>query len=195
MAKTSDDFRILIVDDNKDLRDILQEYLDDQGDLVDGASDGNDALTRYRAVPYDLIITDLNMPGTNGIDLIKQIKEQNDMTEFIIITGYASLDSAVEAVKIGAFDYIVKPFRMEELKVVVKNARDKVILKKVNRDLFRKLKMFYDEIERYKLTAVPESPAAAGGETLPDVPAADTEKMINEIRNLDRLRKGRLLID
>lgn len=195
MAKTSDDFRILIVDDNKDLRDILQEYLDDQGDLVDGASDGNDALARYRAVPYDLIITDLNMPGTNGIDLIKQIKEQNDMTEFIIITGYASLDSAVEAVKIGAFDYIVKPFRMEELKVVVKNARDKVILKKVNRDLFRKLKMFYDEIERYKLTAVPESPTAAGGETLPDVPAADTEKMINEIRNLDRLRKGRLLID
>ncbi len=193
MAKTSDDFRILIVDDNKDLRDILQEYLGDQGDLVDGARDGNDALTRYRATPYDLIITDLNMPGTNGIDLIKQIKEQNDMTEFIIITGYASLDSAVEAVKIGAFDYIVKPFRMEELKVVVKNARDKIILKKVNRDLFRKLKMFYDEIERYKLTAVPEG--SGGNESLPDMPAADTERMINEIRNLDRLRKGRLLID
>ncbi len=66
-----------------------------------------------------------------GIDLIKEIaKEGEGTTEFIIITGYASLDTAIEAVKAGAYDYLVKPFRIEELKVVIKNARDKIELRK-----------------------------------------------------------------
>ena len=132
MNTKEDSFRILIVDDNKELREILGEYLKDEGDPVHGAGNGREALERYVKSPYDLIITDLNMPELTGIDLIKEVNKFNYPTEFIIITGYASLDTAIEAVKIGAFDYIVKPFRMEELKVVVKNARDKIMLKKIN---------------------------------------------------------------
>jgi YesN/AraC family two-component response regulator len=90
------------------------------------------------------------MPGMTGIDLIKEVAKDESTTEFIIITGYASLDTAIEAVKAGAFDYIVKPFRIEELKVVIKNVKDKVMLKKANKQLFDRLKSFYVEVSRYR---------------------------------------------
>jgi DNA-binding NtrC family response regulator len=193
MTRIDESFRILIVDDNKELREILQEFLSDDGDVIDGASHGKEALMRHAGHPYDLIITDLNMPEVTGIELIRAIRQETDMTEFIIITGYASLDSAVEAIKAGAFDYIVKPFRMEELKVVVKNARDKIVLKKINQQLFRKLKILYDEIERYEKSGRPEP---SGREVTPNVEKmSDTERIISEIRDLERLRRGRLLIE
>jgi DNA-binding NtrC family response regulator len=182
-------FRILIVDDNKELREILQEYLRNGEDRIEGASNGREALSKHSATSFDLIITDLNMPEVSGMEMIKQIRRENDRTEFIIITGYASLDSAVEAVKIGAFDYIVKPFRMEELTVVVKNVRDKVSLKKMNGLLFNKLKGLYDEIERYKYRLGSESSGSAV------VSMADTEHILTEIKEIEKLSRGRLLIE
>jgi DNA-binding NtrC family response regulator len=180
-------FRILIVDDNKELREILGEYLKDEGDSVEGANNGKDALARHLKDPYDLIITDLNMPELTGIELIKEIVKRQTGTEFIIITGYASLDTAIEAIKVGAFDYIVKPFRMEELRVVVKNAKDKIMLKKMNAQLFKKLASFYEELEKYKRNETKVEPAVE--------PAGDdTERIINEIIKLEKLRKGRFLI-
>jgi DNA-binding NtrC family response regulator len=173
-------FRILIVDDNRELREILGEYLEGEGDFIDGAGDGREALEKYGANPYDLIITDLNMPEVTGIELIREVAKYESTTEFIIVTGYASLDTAIEAVKIGAFDYIVKPFRMEELKVVVKNARDKIMLKKVNARLFEKLARFYEELARYRQAD------RTGGSAL-----SDTEGILNEVMKLDMLRKGR----
>jgi DNA-binding NtrC family response regulator len=179
-------FRILIVDDNTELREILQEYLKDDGDVVTGASNGKEALEKHGQRRYDLIITDLMMPEITGMELIRAIKSHDDMTEFIIVTGYASLDSAVEAVKVGAYDYLVKPFRMEEMEVVVKNARDKIILKKANKELFRRLERFYDEMERYK-----HNITGSGKGNLLSV----TERIMDEIGNLGNMRKGRLLID
>lgn len=150
MTKRNDPFRVLIVDDNREIRTILEEYLKEEGLLAEGAGDGKEALEKHNQTPFDLIITDLNMPGMTGIELIKEIGKSESTTEFIIITGYASLDTAIEAVKAGAFDYIVKPFRIEELRVVIKNARDKIMLTKTNRQLFDKLKSFYFEISRYR---------------------------------------------
>ncbi|MGD0659526.1 MAG: response regulator [Syntrophorhabdales bacterium] len=150
MTKKNESFRILIVDDNREIRTILEEYLREEGYAAQGAGDGNEALAKHGESPFDLIITDLNMPGMTGMELIKAISKQESTTEFIIITGYASLDSAIEAVKAGAFDYIVKPFRIEELRVVIKNARDKIMLKKANKQLFNKLRSFYFEISRYR---------------------------------------------
>jgi DNA-binding NtrC family response regulator len=89
------------------------------------------------------------MPGMTGIELIKKIKEREDIVEFIIITGYASIDTAVEAVRVGAFDYVVKPFKFDELKIVIKNAKDKVNLKKTNEDLVKKLHDLHREIDTY----------------------------------------------
>ncbi len=150
MTRKNDAFRILIVDDNREIRTILEEYLKEEGYVAEGAGDGENALAKHAEEPYDLIITDLNMPGMTGIELIKEIAKTGGTTEFIIITGYASLDTAIEAVKAGAYDYLVKPFRIEELKVVIKNAKDKITLQKANKQLFDKLKSFYFEISRYR---------------------------------------------
>lgn len=194
MTRNDDNFRILVVDDNRELREILEEYLKGEGDSVEGAMNGKEALEKYRENQYDLIITDLNMPEVSGMELMKTIRQENDITEFVIITGYASMDSAVDAVKIGAFDYIVKPFRMEELKVVVKNVRDKVRLKKLNAQLYETLKNFYSEIERYRRKS---EDTASNKESKEEVfeSISDTEKIVNEIRNFEKLRKGRLFID
>jgi DNA-binding NtrC family response regulator len=150
MTSKDEPFRILIVDDNREIRSILEEYLREEGHFAEGAADGKEALAKYAQTPFDLIVTDLNMPEMTGIELIKEIAKGENTTEFIIITGYASLDSAIEAVKAGAFDYLVKPFRIEELMVVIKNAKDKIALKKANKQLFDKLKGFYFEISRYR---------------------------------------------
>lgn len=196
MHKKGNDFRILVVDDNIELRSIIVEYLGSEGDAVEGASDGKEALDRHGEKPFDLIITDLNMPKVSGIEMMKTIRENNDLTEFVIVTGYASLDSAVDAVKLGAFDYIVKPFRMEELKVAVKNVKDKILLKKANKELFLKLKGIHKEIERYRQTIEPKERSDDPVRASDDQPGADyTEKIVNEIKNLEKLIKGRLLID
>ena len=149
MTKNSEPFRILIVDDDREIRVVLVDYLRHQGYDAQGAQGGKEALKRHNDAPFDLIVTDLAMPGMTGIELIKQLATDGNTTEFIIITGYASLDNAIEAVKAGAFDYILKPFRIEELGVVIKNAQDKIILKKANKHLLDKLKRFYSEISKY----------------------------------------------
>jgi DNA-binding NtrC family response regulator len=194
MTRNDNDFKILVVDDNRELREILEEYLRGEGDSVEGANNGKEALEKYRDNYYDLIITDLNMPELAGMELIKTVQQENEITEFVIITGYASMDSAVEAIKIGAFDYIVKPFRMEELMVVVKNVREKIRLKKLNIQLYDTLKSFYDEIERYRKNsesdAVNEEPKDAVLESI-----SDTERIVKEIKNFEKLKRGRLLID
>ncbi|HBA54318.1 response regulator [Syntrophorhabdus aromaticivorans] len=189
MTKHDETFRILVVDDNKELREILEEYLRVEGNVTDGAANGREALAKHGENPYDLIVTDLNMPEVTGMELIRSIKRDNDDTEFIIVTGYASLDSVVEAVKMGAFGYIIKPFRMEELKVVVKNALDKVSLKKLNRILLKELKSLHDEIERYRRGANIESVEPAGKQM------DNTEQILEEIEKIEKLAKGRLLID
>ena len=150
MTKNSEPFRILIVDDDREIRAILVDYLRHQGYDAQGAGDGKEAVKRHGGVPFDLIVTDLAMPGMTGIELIKELAAGENTTEFIIITGYASLDSAIEAVRAGAFDYLVKPFRIEELGVVIKNAHDKIMLKKANKRLLDKLTSFHSEVSRYK---------------------------------------------
>ena len=130
MKLNNETLQILVVEDSKPLREMLAHVLKDDGSQVDTARDGKEALDKYYGAAYDLIITDLNMPEVTGIELIKKIREQDDLVEFIIITGYACLESAVDAIKAGAFDYIVKPFKVEELMVAVRNVKDKIILKK-----------------------------------------------------------------
>lgn len=189
MSPKSSPFSILIVDDNYEVVSLLIEYLKDECDIIEGAKDGKDALEKFSKFRYDLIITDLSMPGLSGTELIRKIRKIDDLTEFIIITAYASLDTAIDAVKLGAFDYIIKPFRLEELKVIVKNARDKINLKKLNAELFSKLQKLYEEIDKYKSVGKKVEKEPKG------FPSSDTEHLINEIRKLEELKKGRLLIE
>jgi len=182
-------FRILVVDDNAEIREIVKEYLTEDDCIIEGSDNGKNALEKYLKNPFDIIITDLMMPKMSGIDLIKQIKQINDITEFIIITGYASLDTAMEAIKLGAFDYIVKPFRIEELKVATKNAKEKIALKKTNQELIDKLKSFYYELERYRQTE--KEPVEHRSEET----NYGTERIVEEIKRLERLIKNRLMIE
>jgi two-component system response regulator PilR (NtrC family) len=148
--KKDNKIKILIVDDDKEIRNILSLFLAEDSELlIETAGTGEEAFLKHVDTPYDIVITDINMPGMTGIELIKKIKTRDDIVEFIIITGYASVDTAVEAVRIGAFDYVVKPFKFDELKIVINNAKDKVVLRKTNKELVKKLKDVYREIDRY----------------------------------------------
>ncbi|MFQ5603965.1 MAG: sigma-54-dependent transcriptional regulator [bacterium] len=106
---------ILIVDDEKSIRESLQEVLVDEGYRCKTAADGEDALTQVSEEQFDLVITDLQLPGMDGIEVIKRIRNVSSKTIIVMITAYASVDTAVKALKIGASDYLVKPLILDDL--------------------------------------------------------------------------------
>jgi len=113
--------RILIADDEKNILDTLSDFMKDIGYHVDLAGSVDSALALMQTNEYDILLTDKNMPDTGdnkegGMRLLKHAKEHNPLTEVIMITGYATVESAVEAMKLGAFDYVMKPIPLNELK-------------------------------------------------------------------------------
>jgi len=114
--------RILVVDDEINVcKSIRQAILADDYE-VDTALSGEEALTKDKANPYDLVISDLMMPGISGMDLLKSLKEERPDVYIILVTGYPTIKTAVQSVKIGAFDYIPKPFTPNELRSLVQRA-------------------------------------------------------------------------
>ena len=110
---------VLIVDDEKVVRDSLTEWLRETGYEVMAAEDGYEALKIIDEAAPRVVVLDMKLPGMDGIDVIKNIKEKNQQIGIIIITAYASVDNAVEAMKLGAFDYIAKPFPPERLETAI----------------------------------------------------------------------------
>jgi len=131
---------ILIVDDEKDMRDFLKIMLRKEGYDVHAMASAAAALERCASGPCDLVITDLRMPGMDGVELLKKIKSLNADIQVIMITAYASIDTAVDAMKAGAFDYFTKPFNVEEIKLNVRKALEFSSLAKENRLLKKDLK-------------------------------------------------------
>lgn len=120
--------RILLVDDEPGSRESLSLLLGHEGYLLDTASDGEKAIRLFSKNKYDVIITDLFLPGASGIDILKHVKEHPLPCSVILITGNATAETAVEAMKEGAFDYIIKPVNFEKLKVLVEKAIEKTRL-------------------------------------------------------------------
>ncbi len=145
-GETSQQIKILIVDDDRDIADILVDIVSNKERAVDVCYDGLDAVKSIRNSVYDLFIVDLIMPGVGGLDVLKYAKKSNPDALVIIITGYASLETAVAAIKEGAYDYIRKPWKLEEIKIVVENAADKIKLHRENRELLKKLQDAYHEL-------------------------------------------------
>lgn len=145
-GETSQQIKILIVDDDRDIADILVDIVSNKERAVDVCYDGLDAVKSIRNSIYDLVIVDLIMPGRGGLDVLKYAKKSNPDALVIIITGYASLETAVTAIKEGAYDYIRKPWKLEEIKIVVENAVDKIKLNRENRELLKKLQDAYHEL-------------------------------------------------
>jgi two-component system response regulator AtoC len=120
--------RILLIDDEAGSRESLSLLLGHEGYLLDTASDGEKAIRLFSKNKYDVIITDLFLPGLSGIDILKHVKEHPLPCNVILITGNATAETAVEAMKEGAFDYIIKPVNFEKLKVLVAKAVEKTRL-------------------------------------------------------------------
>jgi len=114
--------KILLVDDDTSLRKVLEFNLEQEGYCVISASDGREALELFDEHDPDLVITDIKMPGMDGIDLLKQIKRRDVERLIIVVTAFGTIESAIEAMKLGAYDYITKPFNRDELKLVVRKA-------------------------------------------------------------------------
>ncbi len=131
--------RILIVDDDKKLLALLESLLLEENHEVITCQTGLEAIERCRREHFDLLVTDLMMPGASGIEVLKESRRIQPDCLVIIITGYASLETAVEAIREGAYDYITKPFKLEELKIVVNNAREKIGLIRENGRLLAEL--------------------------------------------------------
>jgi diguanylate cyclase (GGDEF)-like protein len=108
--------RILVADDEEAIRGAVSQLLKEEGYEADAVPSGEEALERFAARPYDLLITDIRMAGMSGIDLLKEVKRLYSGTEVIVMTSYASLETAVSALRAGAYDYLIKPF--EELDLV-----------------------------------------------------------------------------
>ena len=117
--------KILVVDDEQNIRKLLQIFLTEEGYNVEVADNGESGLEAVRNHIFDLVITDLKMPKLSGFDLLKGIKEISPDTIVVIITAFGTTESAVEAMKLGAFDYIQKPFKIDDIRLIVKNALDK----------------------------------------------------------------------
>ncbi|WP_297055856.1 sigma-54 dependent transcriptional regulator [Thermosulfurimonas sp.] len=113
---------ILIVDDDPGFREFLRLFLEREGYRVSLARDGKEALSRLEEVNPDLILLDLRMPEMGGLEFLEHLRRQGNETPVIVITAYASLDSAVKAKKEGAYDYLPKPFRLEDLRRKLKEA-------------------------------------------------------------------------
>ncbi len=122
--------KILVVDDEKSMREVLKIFLEGEGYDVSVADGGESAIEAIKKHIFNLIITDLKMPKVSGFDLLKVIKDISPETIVIIITAFGSPESAVEAMKLGAFNYIQKPFKNNDIRLVVKNALDKQKLQK-----------------------------------------------------------------
>ena len=131
--------KILIVDDEKIVRESLFHWFEEEGYIVDIAESGEEALKKYEKGKYDLFLLDMKMPGMSGLELLKKIKESDPDSIVILITAFASVPTAITALKDGAYDYVTKPVDPDELAHLVKKALEQRALKFENEQLKEKL--------------------------------------------------------
>jgi DNA-binding NtrC family response regulator len=118
--------RVLVADDDEIFLEILAETVEETGATVELASDGLVALELLAARDFDILISDLNMPRMDGLTLLKQVRALYPHILSILITGFGSLESAIQALRLGAYDYVQKPFMVEQVGVTIRNAVDRV---------------------------------------------------------------------
>lgn len=167
--------RILIVEDEETLAASLRRVFTREGYNVDLAGDAESALERMEQTLYDLIITDIILPGMNGIEVLKKTKERFPDQIVIIITAYASLETAIEALRAGAYDYVIKPIIHEEIKQIVRNALKQRSLQRENILLKKELEKHYDFSH-----IIGESPAI--------------KKIIHEVKKIANAKSNVLLL-
>ncbi len=132
--------RILVVDDEQSMREFLEIFLVREGYAVRTAPDVDTAVAHLEADEIDLVITDMQMPERTGLDLILEAREVSPETVMIVVTAFGTTDSAISAMKEGAYDYLTKPFKVDELRIVIEKALEKKLLSNENRRLRKELR-------------------------------------------------------
>jgi DNA-binding NtrC family response regulator len=128
---------VLVVDDDVAMREMLVSLLEEHGTRAAAAGDAEEALERIRTEEFDAVLSDIRMPGKSGIELVGEIREARPDTPVILMTAFGTIDSAVEAMRSGAFDYITKPFKRDEVLVVLERAFERRALEEENQRLRR----------------------------------------------------------
>ncbi len=134
---------ILVVDDSPDIRFTMSEVLKTKGFSVESASDGQEAIEVLDKRFFDIVLTDLSMPRKSGMDVLRFVTQNSPETICIIITGYGSIQGAVEALKMGAYDYLCKPIKPDEVTILIDKALELRDLRRENRNLKKELKDKY----------------------------------------------------
>lgn len=134
--------KIIVIDDDPYVLDMLKAFLEKEGYHVDVRKNGKEGLGALKSDVYDLAFVDLIMPELDGVSVIEKSKELNINTPIVIITAYASIETAVKAMRLGAYDYISKPFNLEEIKLLVKRVNEYNRLKKENKLLKKQLSYY-----------------------------------------------------
>ena len=162
--------RVLVVDDEKFIRDILADFLGMEGYIVRTADDGSSAVNELQRARYDMVISDLKMPRMGGLELLKAVAASHPETLTVIMTGFGTVETAIDAMKQGAYDYILKPFKVEEIVHIVQRGLEKRRLAAENLRLREALSL-------YKV-----SEAIAASLSLDEVIATVTDSALNEVR-------------
>lgn len=141
--------RILVVDDEESLRMVMSQVLSEEGHDVTAVSSGEDALAVFRKEPFPLVFTDIAMGGMSGIELLQELKLLHPDTQVIIVTSHASLDTAITALRSGAYDYLLKPFEeLDVISTVADRAIEKINLIVKNEGLIKQLEKKNEELEQ-----------------------------------------------
>ncbi len=170
--------RILITDDEKNIRELLRDELATMASRVAMAENGLKALELLEKEEFDILLLDMNMPGLNGLEVLKKLKSQDIPTEVVILTAHATIQTAIEAMKLGAYDYLLKPFKIAELTPVLEKAYEKKKLRTENlllktqvkkqsevRTLIAESQVMRDVVERSKKVAQSDFPVLITGES------------------------------
>jgi putative nucleotidyltransferase with HDIG domain len=169
-AQPEDRPRVLVVDDEKFIRDIIADFLGMEGYIVRTAEDGSSAVNELERARYDMVISDLKMPRMGGLDLLKEVSRTHPDTLTVIMTGFGTVETAIDAMKRGAYDYILKPFKVEEVVHIVQRGLEKRRLTAENLRLREALSL-------YKV-----SEAIAASLSLDEVVATLTDGALSEVR-------------
>lgn len=137
-------WKILVIDDEKAIRNTLKDILEVEGYSVDVAEDGHAGLEMFDNGNYELVLCDIKMPQMDGIEVLEKLQERQPDVPVVMISGHGNIDTAVDAIKKGAFDFIEKPLDLNRLLITIRNATDKTVLIKETKTLKRKVSKAYD---------------------------------------------------
>ena len=138
--------KILVVDDERSIRNTLKEILEYEGHEIALAENGLVAIEMVKAKPYDLIFCDIKMPEMDGIEVLDKIQEINSEIPVVMISGHGNIDTAVESIKKGAYDFIEKPLDLNRILITLRNATDKTVLVKETKKLQKRVSKTFDII-------------------------------------------------